>query len=231
MAEPYLHVAIDGPAGAGKSTVARAVARHFKITYLDTGAMYRALGYKALLQGISTQDEQAVSQLMDETCITVQQQDGVQRVFLDGQEVGEQIRTPAVAQAASDVSKWPAVRRGMVALQQRIAKDMSVVMDGRDIGTHVMPDAPHKFFLTASVEARARRRLKDLAAMGQEKDLETMCREIEMRDYQDSHRDFAPLRQAPDACFIDTTNMTQQQVIDAVIAQIEKKRGTVHAAD
>ncbi|MGI5877898.1 MAG: (d)CMP kinase [Christensenellales bacterium] len=221
--EEKIRVAIDGPAGAGKSSVARAVAQAFSIAYLDTGAMYRALGLKALKQGVGTGDEEAVGRLAADTHITVAASNGDQRIYLDGRDVTGAIRTEAVSRAASDVSRFPAVRRRMVELQQAVARESSVVMDGRDIGTHVMPFADCKIYLTATADERARRRHRDLLKRGTPVEFETLLQQINERDRQDTSREYAPLRQAEDAVFIDTTHMGESAVIERVIAIIKEK--------
>lgn len=217
-----LQIAIDGPAGAGKSTIARAVAMKLGITYLDTGAMYRAIGLKALRLGISTQDEQRVSRMAEETGVSMLVEGGAQAVLLDGEDVTAMIRTPEVSMAASDVSKWPAVRARLVALQREIAGTRAVVMDGRDIGTHVLPDAKFKFFVTASVETRARRRQLELAAKGTHRDLAEFIHDIEERDRQDSTRAASPLKVAPGAEVLDTTEMTAGEAIDYVVGRVRR---------
>lgn len=218
-----VRIAIDGPAGAGKSSVAKAVARAFSIAYLDTGAMYRALGLRALESGVSTGDEEGVGRIMESVRIAVANESGNQRVYLDGRDVTGEIRTAEVSRAASDVSRFPRVRERMVEMQQAIAARESVVMDGRDIGTHVMPFADCKFYLTASVEERARRRFRELTARGAAADYDDLRREIAQRDRQDMSREHAPLRQAPDAVLIDTTPMSEDAVIEKVIALVREK--------
>ena len=224
MTHKSIQVAIDGPAGAGKSTIAKAVAARLGFAYLDTGAMYRAVGLKALRAGISTQDERAVGEVAARTDITVRNDGGVQTVLLDGEDVTGLIRTPEVSMAASDVSKWPAVRARLVALQRAIAGNSCVVMDGRDIGTHVLPDAPFKFFVTASVQARARRRQLELLQKGIGKELEECARDIEERDLQDSTRAASPLEVAPGAEVLDTTDMTAAEAAEYVIGKVEAGR-------
>ena len=189
-----INVAIDGPAGSGKSTIAKALSRDYKILYLDTGAMYRACALKALNEGADVEDEAALCDLMRELSLTIEYVDGVQHTILDGKDVSEEIRSPRVSMAASTVSKYPCVRMKMVEKQREIAGKMSCVLDGRDIGSYVLPDAEFKFFLTASPEVRARRRYDELVAKGYEVDFEELKREIERRDLQDSTREFSPLR-------------------------------------
>ena len=216
-----MQIAIDGPAGAGKSTIARRLAQAFGILYLDTGAMYRAVGLKALLTGQDPWDQQAVTGLLPDIDIDITHEDGQQHVWLDGEDVSQAIRTPEAGMAASAVAVIPAVRIQMVKMQQDIARNRAVVMDGRDIGTYVLPQAPYKFFLTASVAERARRRCLDHQAQGKEVSLEEMIREIEKRDKNDSGRAFAPLCQAEDAVRIDSTGKSIEAVIDEIIAYIE----------
>lgn len=218
-----IRIAIDGPAGAGKSSVAKAVAKAFSIAHLDTGAMYRALGLKALKKNISTDDEEAISSLMAGTTIAVINESGIQKVFLDGQDVTGDIRTNEVSRAASDVSRFQKVREKMVEMQQAIAARDSVVMDGRDIGTHVMPKADCKFYLTATVQERANRRMKELEGRGIKANYDDLCREIADRDRQDMSRTHAPLRQASDALLVDTTRISEQAVIEKVITIIKEK--------
>ena len=215
-----IQIAIDGPAGAGKSTIAKRLAEEFGILYLDTGAMYRAVGLKALMTGKDPWDQQAVEALLPDIKINITHENGQQHVWLDGEDVSEAVRTPEAGMAASAVAVIPAVRIQMVKMQQDIARDRAVVMDGRDIGTYVLPEAPYKFFLTASVAERARRRCLDHRAQGQEVPLDEMIREIEKRDQNDSGRAFAPLSQAKDAVLIDSTGKSIEEVIAEIIAYI-----------
>ncbi len=219
MSQP-LQIALDGPSGAGKSTVARAVARALGITYLDTGAMYRAVGLKALRLGVDTHDEAAVAAMMRDTLVDVRSPAGDQQVLLDGRDVSEWIRTNEVSQAASDVSRWPAVRTLLVDRQRQIAAGRPVVMDGRDIGTHVLPHAQHKFYLTASEQARAQRRWRELQARGVHSDLAALREQIRARDEQDAAREHSPLRAAEDALPIDTTDMSFEQVVALILEKI-----------
>ncbi len=219
-----LAIALDGPAGAGKSTIARRVAEQLGILYLDTGAMYRAIGIKALQQGFDPKDEPAVAAMLKTTDLDIRFVDGAQQVWLDGVDVSEAIRTPEASRAASDVSTLPVVRRHLVDIQRSIASRQSLIMDGRDIGTYVLPDAAFKFFLTASIDERARRRLLDLQNRGNTvATLAEVKADIEYRDQQDSQRSFAPLRQADDAVLVDTTRMTIDEVVATIISQIETK--------
>ena len=215
-----LQIAIDGPAGAGKSTIAKAIARELGITYLDTGAMYRATGLKALRFGVDPADESAASVLAAGTDIAVRHEDGGQRVLLDGEDVTGQIRTAEVSAAASQVSRHRAVRERMVALQRRLAGQIPVVMDGRDIGTVVLPQAAFKFFLTASVEVRAERRRLELLAQGIDRPLEEYSRDIAERDRQDMTRAESPLMVAPGAEVVDTSAMTADEVVAHVLGRV-----------
>lgn len=214
-------IALDGPAGAGKSTIARKVAEHYGILYLDTGAMYRAMGWKALQSGISPSNESSVSSLLKVTDLDVRFIEGEQKVFVDGLDVSELIRTPEMSKAASDISALPCVRRHLVELQRKIAHKQPLVIDGRDIGTYVLPDAPWKFFLTASAEERAQRRLLQLRSKGDVlTTFDQVQADIAYRDEQDSSRKLAPLRQAEDALLLDTTHMKIEEVVLAIVGKI-----------
>ena len=217
-----LNIAIDGPSGAGKSTIAKAIAKRLNILYLDTGAMYRAMGLKAVNTGISPSDEDKVIPLLDITDITITYVDGIQHIFLDGEDVSEKIREHHISKAASDVSKIPAVRLKLVDMQRKIAEQNNVIMDGRDIGSYVLPDANFKFFLTASAEVRAQRRYDELAAKGEKVDYDAILEDIIDRDHNDSTRAFAPLVKVPDAVLIDNSNLTVSQSIDLIIKEINK---------
>lgn len=217
-----LTIALDGPAGAGKSTVARILAEKLGILHLDTGAMYRAIGLKAIRQGIRPDDEIAVSQMLAATHLDVRFADGRQQTLVDNEDVTADIRTPEVSRAASDVSALPAVRKALVEIQRRIASGQALVLDGRDIGTYVLPAAPYKFFLTASAEERARRRMLELQEKGDAKaDFAEVLQEMQYRDQQDSQRKTAPLCQAKDAVRLDTTGMNIEQVVSAILEKIE----------
>lgn len=217
-------IAIDGPAGAGKSTIAKLLAKKLGILYLDTGAMYRAVGLKAVENGVDISDEDAVKKMLDSTTVDVKICDSVQRVYLDGQDVTGRIREHRVSKAASDISAVPCVRYKMVELQREIASRCDTVLDGRDIGTFVLPNAEYKIFLTASVAERARRRYEELKAKGEDCTLESITADIEKRDYNDSHRALAPLRKADDAVEIDTTDLTIEEVADKFTALIGGKQ-------
>ena len=218
-----MNIAIDGPAGAGKSTIAKILAARLGILYLDTGAMYRAVGYKAIKSGVSVSDLAAVENMLKNTTVDVKVEDGVQHVYLDGEDVSGVIRTPEVSKAASDISALPPVRHAMVDLQRIIAAKQDTVLDGRDVGTFVLPNAEHKFFLTASVEERAKRRYKELVGRGENCDFEKIRKDIETRDYNDSHRELAPLKKADDAIEVDTTFMTIEEVADKLATLISNK--------
>lgn len=226
MQQQRLNIAIDGPAGAGKSTVARRVAERLHIRYLDTGAMYRAMALYAMRCGVPVQDEAAVERVLRDADIRVRYTGAGQRVLLAGEDVTDGLRTPELSMAASDVSAHRAVRVKLTELQREVARENDVVMDGRDIGTNVLPDTPYKFYLTASVEERARRRLLELAARGAVAGkLADVAREIEQRDYNDSHRAYMPLRQAEDALYIDSTGMTVEEVTETILRRVREVGG------
>ncbi|MBQ8197614.1 MAG: (d)CMP kinase [Clostridia bacterium] len=216
------NIALDGPSGSGKSTIAKKLSSKLDILYLDTGAMYRATALKALSLGIDTFDADGVSTFIDDIDLEIKYIDGTQHTYLDGEDVSERIREPHVSMAASNISSLKCVRLKMVDMQRKIAKTMSCVLDGRDIGSYVLPDAQFKFYITASVDVRADRRFKELTLKGHKVDFEELKKEIEQRDYNDSHRDFAPLKQADDAIVIDTSFMSVDAVINKVLSYIEK---------
>ena len=216
-----LRVAIDGPGGTGKSTIAKAVAARFGIEYIDTGAMYRALGLKARRNGINEADEEAVKDMLAATSI-----DFVNgHTLLDGEDVSGLIRTNEISMAASNISKLAIVRAKVDEVSRYLAATKDVVMEGRDIGATVIPEAEVKIFMTASPEIRAKRRYDQLLAAGKEADYETIFRETQARDYQDSHREVSPLRAADDAVFLDTSDMDIEENIDAVADIITAKTG------
>lgn len=218
-----VNIAIDGPAGAGKSTIAKYISRTLGIIYLDTGAMYRAVALKAIQSGVDTKDAGKLSELVSTIDIRINCTGAEQRIFLDGIDVSKDIRTPEVSIGASNVAVVPAVRIKMVELQREIAKNNDVVMDGRDIGTYVLPDAGHKFFLTASLDERAKRRYLELKEKGiTDTSLEEVRKDMEYRDHNDSTRAFAPLSKADDAIEIDTSNMTIDQVTEKILSYIKK---------
>ncbi len=214
-------IALDGPSGSGKSTIAKFLSKKLNILYLDTGAMYRATALKTLSLGIDTFDEAGVSTFIDNIDLDIKYVDGEQRTFLDGEDVSKKIREPHVSMAASNVSSLKCVRLKMVDMQRKIANTMSCVLDGRDIGSYVLPNAEYKFYVTASVDVRATRRYKELIEKGHEVDFEKLKAEIEQRDYNDKNRDFAPLKQAEDAIYLDTSDMTIEEVLDKIISYIE----------
>ncbi len=218
-----INIAIDGPAGSGKSTVAKAIARDYKILYLDTGAMYRACALKALCSKTDLESEEAIIDLMRDISLEVEYENGAQKTVLDGIDVSEEIRKPEVSMAASIVSKYAEVRLKMVEKQREIAGRISCVIDGRDIGTVVLPDADFKFFLTANAEVRARRRYDELTAKGYNVNFEALKEEIVRRDEQDSTRAIAPLKQADDAVLIDTSAMSVDEVVAAIKRKIQEK--------
>ena len=219
-----MNIAIDGPAGAGKSTIAKLLAAKLGILYLDTGAMYRAVGLKALNIGVDISDAAAVEKMLADTKIDVTQENGVQHVYLDGNDVSSAIRENAVSKAASDISAVPCVRYKMVELQREIASRCDTVLDGRDIGTFVLPNAEYKIFLTASAEERAKRRYAELKAKGSTLTLEQIKDDIVKRDYNDSHRTLAPLKKADDATEVDTTAMSIDDVVGRIYAIIGAKK-------
>lgn len=217
------NVAIDGPAGSGKSTVAKRVAADFGILHLDTGAMYRACALKVLEAGVDVADERAVVDILRAAKLDIEYKDGVQRTLVDGVDVSEAIRLPHISMAASTVSKHPSVRIHMAEKQREIARKMSCVLDGRDIGTFVLPDADFKFYLTATPAVRAKRRYDELVAKGHTIDFEELKREIVARDEQDMNRAVAPLKCAEDAYLIDTSDMTIDEVVAAVKSKMQER--------
>lgn len=218
-----LVIAIDGPSGAGKSTVARLLANRLGYTYIDTGAMYRAFGWKAKQEGISPADEPAIAALCARVDIAIRQDIDVQRMFVNGIDVTGDIRTPEMGMMASAVSQSPSVRARLLVLQRKLGEEGAVVMDGRDIGTVVFPDAEVKFFLDASAEERGDRRYRELRAKGMDVDPVRITREIRDRDCQDSQREIAPLRQAADAVRIDSSRMTIDEVIDRMRSVVSRR--------
>ena len=201
-----ISVAIDGPSGAGKSSMARRLAADLGYTYVDTGAMYRAIGLYARRAGADTKNADAVAALLPQIKLDIRLQGGAQHILLNGEDVTEAVRAEDIGMAASEVSAHPAVRAFLLDTQRDLAASRDVLMDGRDIGTVVLPNATVKIYLTASADARARRRLAELLEKGKQTDYETVLADIEQRDYQDTHRAVAPLRQAEDAILVDTSN-------------------------
>lgn len=217
-----VNVAIDGPAGAGKSTIARTAAKALGYIYVDTGALYRAVGVYVLRQGKNTKDPDAVAALLPEISVELKFLGDVQHVFLNGEDVSTEIRTPEASMAASAVSAVPAVRQFLFDLQRDIAKKNACIMDGRDIGTVVLPEAQVKIFLTASPEARAMRRYKELREKGAEDTYEQVLDDLNRRDYEDSHRAIAPLKPAADSILVDTTSLTLEGAVQKVIDTIKE---------
>ncbi|MCI5545936.1 MAG: (d)CMP kinase [Clostridiales bacterium] len=218
-------IAIDGPAGAGKSSVARAVARTLNATYLDTGAMYRAVGLYMMKNGVPLDMPALIAAHADDAHVDVRYENGVQHIDLNGEDVSDAIRENAVSAAASAVSAVPRVRELMVARQREIAAKTDVVMDGRDIGTRVLPAAPLKIFLTARAEVRAQRRYLELEGRGEKVDLDTLLAEIKQRDYNDAHRAVSPMVPAADAILLDSSDMTEAEVISHVVALARERMG------
>ena len=210
------NIAIDGPAGAGKSTIAKRVSGELSFIYVDTGAMYRSIALYLLRKDISATDVEAVKAALEDIEIAIQYVNGEQHVLLNGEDVSGQIRTEEVGNMASKSSALPCVRAKLLELQKKLAREHDVVMDGRDIGTNILPDAQLKIYLTASVETRANRRYKELTEKGTDCDLEAIKKDIEQRDYQDMHRETAPLTQAKDAVYLDSSDMTIDQVVEKI---------------
>ena len=219
-----ISVAIDGPGGAGKSTIAKAAASRLSFIYVDTGALYRSIGFSALQRGADIADEQAVSAVLPQLNIEIKYVDGAQHVFVNGEDLGDKIRTPEISMAASKVSQYPCVRAFLLDLQRDFAKKYNVIMDGRDIGTMILPDAQLKIYLTASTAARAKRRYLELQEKGETCSLEEIEKDMEERDYRDMHRKTAPLRQAEDAVLVDSSDMTIQQVVERIKALAAERR-------
>ena len=222
----HIAVAIDGPSGAGKSSLARRCAKDFGLIYVDTGAIYRTVGLAALREGVNRRDEEAVAALLPRLRIEMRYNEaGEQRMFLNGEDVSGEIRLPEVSLCASDVSALPAVRAYLLEMQRRMAREHDVIMDGRDIGTVVLPEAELKIFLSASAEARAERRLKELREKGVKAEFDAVLRDIEYRDAQDTTRAAAPLRAAEDAVPLDTTALDFEQSAAAVAALLRERCG------
>ncbi|MBQ6288017.1 MAG: (d)CMP kinase [Clostridia bacterium] len=219
-----LNVGIDGPVGAGKSTVADAVAAKLGILHLDTGAMYRALGLTALRRNMDVQDEQAIVDLCNSLNFAVTHEADGQHTFVEGEDVTGLIRTQEVGMAASTVSRYAEVRKAMVRLQQKLASETDMLLDGRDICTTVLPDATAKIYLTASAEERARRRYLELQKKNSTETFEQVLEEVIKRDEQDMNRPVEPLRQAEDAVLVDSTNLTFDEVVDTILRIVEEKR-------
>ena len=226
MEQKIYSVAVDGPSGAGKSTLAKAAASKLGIVYVDTGAIYRSIGYYVYTKGIDPKDAQAVIAILPELDIQMcYGEDGVQRMILNGEDVSTQIRLPEMSMYASAVSAIPEVRTFLLEMQRQIACRTSVIMDGRDIGTVVLPNAEVKIFLTASAEIRAQRRMKELEQRGTPQPFAEVLQQIVERDWADSHREAAPLKQAEDAVLLDTGALDFEESLDALIAIIREKVG------
>lgn len=221
--EKIIRIALDGPSGSGKSTIAKRLSSKLDILYLDTGAMYRATALKAISLGLDTLDEKAISTFINDIDLKIEYVDGTQHTILDGQDVSEKIREPHVSMAASNISSLKPVRLKMVDMQRNIASKMSCVLDGRDIGSYVLPNADFKFYITASVDVRADRRFKELTLKGHKVDFEELKNEIEQRDYNDKTRDFSPLVRAEDAILIDTSFMNIEQVVSKVLSIMDNE--------
>ena len=223
--EQFFSIAIDGPSGAGKSTVAKAAAKALNFVYLDTGAIYRTVAWHITLMGIGPKDTDHVPMLLDDCNIRIDFQEDGQHMILNGMDITGEIRTPEIAACASQVSAQPAVREFLLDLQRDLAKSHNIIMDGRDIGTVVLPDASLKIYLTATPEARAKRRYDEYIAKGQKTTFEEVLKDQEKRDYDDSHRAIAPLKQAGDAVVVDTTDMGLQESIDYCVALMRERLG------
>lgn len=221
------NIAIDGPAGAGKSTIARAAASKLGFIYVDTGALYRSIGLYCLNNNIETTDKTEVERILPDISVQLKYLDGAQRVILNDNDVSEEIRKPECSMAASNVSAIPVVREFLFELQRKMARENDVIMDGRDIGTVILPDAEVKIFLTASPEERANRRFKELVEKGNNPDYDELLKEINQRDYNDMHRETAPLKQADDAILFDTTTLGKDEVVDELLKIISEKLGDI----
>ena len=217
-----MKIAIDGPAGAGKSSIAKLVAKKLSFVYVDTGAMFRTVAYYFLSQGKDPSDAEMVTEECEKISISIEYKDGAQHIFLDGTDVSTEIRQEEVGKNASVVAKNQAVRNRLLALQRRIAEKQDVIMDGRDIGTVVLPDAQVKIYLTASASVRAERRYKELVEKGESCNLKKIEEDIIARDEQDMNREIAPLKQAEDAVLVDSSYMTIEEVVDKIIEIVEK---------
>ena len=218
-----IQIAIDGPAGAGKSTIAKIVAEALQFTYIDTGAMYRAVTYKALNENIQLHDAESIETMLQNTAITLKPSEQGQIVFVDGQNVSEAIRSNEVTANVSEVAAHANIREILVSMQQKLAADGGVVMDGRDIATHVLKDAELKIFMSATVEERARRRFLDNERRGIPSTIETLKQEIALRDKLDSEREASPLIQAEDALFLDTTHLSIEEAAQEIIELAQQK--------
>lgn len=219
-----VRVAIDGPSGAGKSTISKTAAKSLGFVYIDTGAMYRTVALYAIEHGLDTRNKDgALERNLDKIAIDLAYVDGVQHIYLNGRDVSDAIREPQVSMGASDVATAPCVRLKLVELQRALAKKQNVIMDGRDIGTYVLPDAEIKIYLTADVEERAKRRYDELTAKGSAVSFEEVLEDMKRRDLNDSTRDFAPLRQAEDAVLVDTTGLPFEKAVERVLCCIRDR--------
>ncbi len=226
MSKQFYSVAIDGPSGAGKSTLARRAAARLNFRYVDTGAIYRAVGYHMALMGVGPRDKDGITRLIDDVNIRIEYpDDGIQHMILNGRDITGEIRTPEMSLYASGVSALPCVREYLLDMQRALARTHSVIMDGRDIGTVVLPDADVKIFLTASPEKRAERRYAELREKGERATLAKVLDEMRLRDRQDTTRDIAPLRCAPDAVRLDTSDMTLDESEEAILRIVRGKLG------
>lgn len=216
-------IAIDGPAGAGKSTIAKKIAHDLNCIYIDTGAMYRSVGYYCIKNGINYEDEKSVCEVLSQMNIELKTSETGQLIFLNGEDVSSKIRTDEVAASASKVATYGPVREALVERQQEMAKSQAIIMDGRDIGTVVLPFATLKIFLTASVEERAMRRYKEYVEKGMDVSLETLKDEIKARDAQDSGRKISPLKKADDAVEMDTTHMSIEEIVESIKSQLNER--------
>lgn len=219
------NIAIDGPAGAGKSTIAKKVSANLGFVYVDTGAMYRAMAVYFLDNGIDTDNEEEVGKACNDVRIVIEYKDGAQQVILNGDNITGRLRTEEVGNTASKTAVYPEVRKKLVELQKELARTTDVVMDGRDIGTCVLPDAICKIYLTASVETRALRRLNELQEKGVAADLEVIKKDIADRDYRDMNRDVSPLKQADDAVLVDSSDIGIEEVTEKIISIFKEKAG------
>ena len=219
-----ISVAIDGPAGAGKSSISRLAAKRLGFIYVDTGALYRAVGLKFSLSGADRSLDCDIDGILAKTTVDIRFKDGEQRVFLDGSDVSDEIRTPAASMMASAVSARPQVRAFLLEMQRKLARENNVVMDGRDIGTVVLPEAEVKIYLTASAEVRAKRRLKELKEKGEKVTFKEVYDDMVKRDYDDMHRKIAPLKQAEDAVLADTTDCSLEESVELVLKIVNGKR-------
>lgn len=217
-------VAIDGPAGAGKSTIAKILAKELGFIYVDTGAMYRAMALACIRNGIDIKDEESVIKKCEKITVSLNYENGEQQVLLDGENVNPYIRTEEVSQATSAISVYEGVRKKLLNLQRNLGQEQNVVMDGRDIGTNVLKDAQVKIYLTASVKTRADRRYRELTVKGIECRIEEIEEDIKERDYRDIHRDIAPLKQAEDAVYLDSSDITAEQVVRKIKEIIENRK-------